>query len=190
MLIILLLALQSLAHTPAHIAQALPYRDTLVKIEPFLANKKAGISYSRIYMDGRPLIGVTPVLSMVETEFDSDFYSCLDKQTNTMISALEKTTTNSALIPKILLMSIKQYDGTLLETFCRPNISRTGDLTMTLMACYASRSSVNKESKCVTASVQEITEALSLLASEGPKREAAFNNLKKSSEKLLNLMSK
>lgn len=176
------------AHTPQMITQAIPYRTNTNPIEPFLSNKKAGLSYNRIYMDARPMIGVTPVVGALESEFEADFYSCIEKQAQAMIAALQSTPPK--VVPKLLFINIRQYEGSLLESFCRPSVSRTGDLTIAMAACYAGRSTVQKQTKCLVASQAEISESFAYLAEESSRRESAFSNLKKTSEKLLEIISK
>lgn len=170
------------------ITQAKPYRTSVLDYKPFAATKAYSISFNRIYMDARPLVGVDPILPKADSEFDSELYQCLNVQVANLSSYLEKSTKDS-FKPKNIYIGVKQYDGMLLETLCRPSFTSVNENVLIMQTCYAPKSKA-KDTLCLTLNANEIAEGFQHYAGEGDKRQKAMNDLQKSASRLLDLLSK
>lgn len=153
---------------------------------PFYEDKNIQISFSRTYMDARPLVIVDPILSVEDSEIETDIYKCLEKQVDVLTSIFQDPRFNYSS-PKNIFVGIKQFDGMLLESLCRPASTLISENVLILQICYASKSLSNAP-KCELPSKDIIGFSYSSFAADRSKKIETVNSLKNKAANLVNIL--
>lgn len=160
---------------------------TAYSFRPFFRSDRIQISFSRIYTDARPLVTVDPILGVDDSEFESGVYRCLEKQVDSLIQFYSKTNAGQTT-PQAVFVGLKQFDGMLLESLCRPSAMIVTDTNIVMQVCYSSAAKSESE-KCLYSEENDLQLAQRSYQESKKDRKAVFTSLKEKSEKLAKVLT-
>lgn len=171
-------------------SEAKPYKTSVTERIPFIKSKKLTLGFVRVFTDSRPMVGITPVNTFPETEFEPEFYDCLNAQVQELSKAIKSSPEIVKDFPLSLLIGVRQIELPFIESLCQPAsyLNTVNNVIMTI--CFSGSSSLNSKQVCKIIGQNDIVKSFKNLKNNPDRLKVSFDNLKKSTDELNQLINK
>lgn len=168
---------------------AAPRFGSPLNLPAFAKVKSAEVSFSRSFFENRFLLGIDPIVNIIDPQFDANLYHCLESQVDELTKIFSSPSNTGIQKPNRIHVTVMEVSGDLVKDACRPDMAVMSDFNYLIQICY-SRPFAGAKDICRPLEGNELLASIKRYSAEAPTKEKIFNSLKAKSENLLQLLSK
>ena len=174
---------------PPLMAEAKPFRSYANGDIGFIKGKRFSMGFVRLFSDSRPIIGVTPVTTFPDHEFEPEFYDCLKNQVQEIYTAVKSNPGLKEKMPLNITIGVRQIELPFIESLCQPAVYLNSVNTVLMTICFSGVSSMQKGLVCKVTKNEDFQKSILSLANSPQKLKTSFDELKNMTKQLDQIMN-